>query len=174
MKIIITLFMVGLLSACTGLPKGVEPVVDFESERYLGQWYEIARLNHRFERGLSNVTATYSKRDDGGLIVQNRGYSIKKDEWKDAEGKAYFVGDEDVGHLKVSFFGPFYASYAIFELDKEDYQYAYVSGNSTNNLWYLSRTPTVTEASLERFKKRATELGFDLSELIIVDHEAKK
>lgn len=173
MKLILTFVMVGLLSACTGLPKGVEPVADFDGERYLGQWYEIARLNHRFERGLSNVTATYSKRDDGGLVVKNRGYSIKKGEWKDAEGKAYFVDDENVGHLKVSFFGPFYASYAIFELDKEDYQYAYVSGNSTSNLWYLSRTPAVSDAALERFKSRATELGFDLSELIIVDQDAK-
>ena len=93
-----------------GLPKNIEPVTGFESDKYLGTWYEIARLDHRFERGLSNVTATYTPRDDGGLVVANRGYSTTKLEWKEAEGKAYLVGDASVGHLKVSFFGPFYAT----------------------------------------------------------------
>lgn len=161
------------ISACTGLPKQVEPVAEFEVERYLGQWYEIARLDHRFERGLSNITATYSLRDDGGLVVENRGYSEKKAQWQEATGKAYFVGDSKIGHLKVSFFGPFYGSYAVFELDKQDYQYAFVSGNTTKYLWYLSRTPVVSDESLEGFKSRATELGFDTSTLIVVDQKPR-
>ena len=159
------------ITGCTGLPKNVVPVSDFDAERYLGTWYEIARLDHRFERGLSNVTATYTPRDDGGIVVENRGYSTKKGEWQDATGKAYFVGDRTTGHLKVSFFGPFYGSYAVFELDKSNYQYAFVSGNSTSYLWLLSRTPEVDPSILDAFKSRAEQLEFDTSELIMVNHE---
>jgi len=159
------------LSACTGLPKNIEPIEGFETERYLGTWYEIARLDHRFERGLSNVTATYSLRDDGGLVVQNRGYSKEKAEWKEATGKAYFVGESTTGHLKVSFFGPFYGSYAVFELDKDDYQYAFISGNTTKYLWLLAREPNVSPELLERFKTQASAAGFDTVNLIIVDQE---
>jgi len=171
MRVILTLVVFACLSACTGIPKNVVPVNSFSVDRYLGQWYEIARLDNRFERGLSNVTATYSLRDDGGVVVENRGYSATDDEWKDATGKAYFVGDKEVGHLKVSFFGPFYASYVVFELDEQDYQYAFVSGNTKKFLWYLSRTPTVSAESVEQFKARAIELGFDLAELVLVDQQ---
>jgi apolipoprotein D and lipocalin family protein len=107
----------GLLQSCTGTPEGVEVVTDFELDRYLGTWYEIARLDHSFERGLSNVTANYSMRDDGGVKVVNRGFNTEKSEWDEATGKAYFVGESDIGQLKVSFFGPFYGGYNIVELD---------------------------------------------------------
>lgn len=167
---LIFVVLLGVISGCTGLPKQVEPVSDFELNRYLGTWYEIARLDHRFERGLRNVTATYSMRDDGGVVVSNRGYSEKKGEWKDAQGKAYFVGDANTAHLKVSFFGPFYGSYAVFELDKENYQYAFVSGNTTKYLWLLSRTPTVSDNTLSTFIEKASTLNFDTSKLIMVDH----
>ena len=110
------------LAACTGMPEGVQPVSDFELDRYLGKWYEIARLDHSFERGLTQVTAEYSLRDDGGVRVVNRGFSADKGEWNEAEGKAYFVESPDLGYLKVSFFGPFYGSYVVFELDKEAYR----------------------------------------------------
>ncbi|MFA0071671.1 lipocalin family protein, partial [Vibrio breoganii] len=108
-----------------------------------GTWYEVARLDHSFERGLSNISAEYSLRDDGGVKVVNRGYSLEKGEWNEAEGKAYFVEESDQGYLKVSFFGPFYGAYVVFELDKEGYQYAFVSGPDTDYLWLLSRTPEV-------------------------------
>ena len=101
-----------LLTGCVGVPKGVKPVQGFALDRYLGRWYEIARLDHSFERGLSHVTASYSMREDGGVRVLNRGYSEKKKEWKTAEGKAYFVKGPDEGYLKVSFFGPFYGGIA--------------------------------------------------------------
>ena len=166
--------LLALLTACTGLPKNVEPVQDFELDRYLGTWYEIARLDHRFERGLQNVTANYALKDDGGVVVTNRGYSAKKREWNEAEGKAYFVGDTNTGHLKVSFFGPFYGTYAVFELDKVDYQYAFVSGNTTKYLWLLSRTPTVSDEVMANFKQRAAELEFDLDGLIMVNHSPVK
>jgi len=173
MKVWILLFAFTLISGCTGLPKNVVPVTEFDADRYLGTWYEIARLDHRFERGLSNVTATYSTREDGGLVVENRGFSTRKGEWKNATGKAYFVGDKTTGHLKVSFFGPFYGSYAVFELDKDDYQHAFVSGNTTKYLWLLSRTPQVSDQLLENFKTRAENLGFDISKLIMVNHQSK-
>ena len=121
---LLTLSSLLLLVSCSGVPKNVEPITSFELSRYLGTWYEIARLDHRFERGLSAVTAEYSLRDDGKVRVKNQGFSTEKNEWKDAIGKAKFKTTEDVGHLLVSFFGPFYASYVIFELD-DNYRYAF-------------------------------------------------
>ena len=160
-----------LLGGCVGIPKGVKPVKGFELDRYLGTWYEIARLDHSFERHLQNVTAQYSMRDDGGVKVINRGYSTKKGEWKEAEGKAFFVGDQDEAYLKVSFFGPFYGSYIVFELDEEDYQYAFISGPDLSYLWLLSRTPEVSDETMRLFENRAGSLGFNLDELILVNHE---
>lgn len=161
-----SLFLLG----CLGMPESVTPVDDFELEKFLGTWYEIARLDHSFERGLQHVTAEYSLRDDGGVRVVNRGYSVEKDKWKQAEGKAYFVKNSDQGYLKVSFFGPFYGSYVVFQLDKENYQYAFVSGANTSYLWFLSRTPTVDNQLIDQFIEQATELGFNTEKLIIVNH----
>lgn len=158
-----------LLTGCTALPEKVTPVTGFELSRYLGTWYEIARLDHAFERGLSHVTARYRLRDDGGVEVVNRGYDSEKGRWKDATGKAYFVGAPDVGHLKVSFFGPFYGTYAVFGLDRENYQHAFVSGPDTDYLWLLSRNPTVTAEVMRRFTDAASERGFDVASLIQVD-----
>ena len=111
--------LLGLQAGCSGIPEGTSAVRDFELERYLGTWYEIARLDHRFERGLSNVTATYTRRDGGGVDVLNRGYDSEAGEWEEAKGKAFFVESPDVGHLKVSFFGPFYGAYNIIELEDD-------------------------------------------------------
>ena len=158
------------LTACTGMPPGIEPVGDFALERYLGTWYEIARLDHRFERGLTNVTATYTRRGDGGVDVVNRGYRSAKAAWDSAEGKAYFVGDKDVGRLKVSFFGPFYGAYNIFELDREGYRYAMVAGPNRSYLWILAREPNLSPAIVERLVAHAASLGFDTARLIYVEH----
>jgi len=158
------------LSSCTSLPDGITPISGFQSEKYLGTWYEVARLDHSFERGLSDVTATYNRREDGGIEVINRGFKGKSDDWKEANGKAYFVGDSDVGHLKVSFFGPFYGSYVIFDLD-DDYRHAFIAGNSRKNLWLLSRTPGVSDALKAEFLEKIDELGFDREELIWVSQE---
>ena len=160
-----------ILTACTGKPEGVVAVKEFELDRYLGQWYEIARLDHSFERGLNNITAEYSLRDDGGVKVINSGFSKEDGEWQQAEGKAFFVDETDIGHLKVSFFGPFYGSYIIFELDQENYQYAFVSGPNTSYLWLLARTPQVDEKITEQFIRRSQQLGFDTSKLIYVEHD---
>jgi apolipoprotein D and lipocalin family protein len=167
-RLIVLLMLPCLLAACLGMPKGVRPVAGFELERYLGKWYEIARLDHSFERGLTRVTAEYSLREDGGVRVINRGFSAAKQEWNEAEGKAYFVEGEDQGYLKVSFFGPFYGSYVVFELDREAYQYAFIAGPDTSYLWLLARTPVVSDEVLRRFTERAAELGFATDSLILV------
>ncbi|MCE3253579.1 MAG: lipocalin [Cellvibrio sp.] len=159
-----------LLTSCTGVPDNIKPVESFEVNRYLGTWYEIARLDHRFERGLSQVTAEYSLREDGGVKVINRGYSSEDKEWKAAEGKAYFVDKPDTGHLKVSFFGPFYSSYVIFELDKANYQYSLVSGAGKDYFWILARQPTLEPALLNRLIEQAKSLGFATDKLIMVEH----
>ncbi len=159
-----------LLIGCTGIPNGVTPVKNFDESRYLGKWYEIARLDHAFERGLSHVTAEYALRKDGGINVVNRGFSVASNTWEEATGKAYFVGKRDEGHLKVSFFGPFYGSYVVFELDEVNYQYAFVSGYDTSYLWLLSRTPTIGEHIKMRFIEQSKALGFDTDALIFTKH----
>ena len=158
-----------LFMAVPSHAKSYTCVEDFDVEQYLGTWYEIARLDHPFERGLDEVTATYSWNENGTIRVQNRGYDTKKEKWNEAVGKAKFKGDKDVGALKVSFFGPFYAGYNIVMLD-EAYQYALVVGPNTKYLWVLSRTPALDEKIYKKLLKKAEELGFDTSKLIIVKH----
>ena len=160
-----------VLTGCLGMPDKVSPVTGFELQKYLGKWYEIARLDHSFERGLTRVSAEYSLRDDGGVAVINRGYSQQDAQWKQAEGKAYFVNGPDEGYLKVSFFGPFYGSYVIFELDQEEYQYAFVSGPDLSYLWLLSRKPDLEAEVIDRFVSRAKQLGYDTAQLIFVEQE---
>jgi apolipoprotein D and lipocalin family protein len=162
-----------LLSACLGMPDGVEPVQGFDADRYLGRWYEIARLDHSFERGLSNVTAEYSLRDDGAIRVINSGFDTDEGEFDSVEGVARFVRGEDEAYLKVSFFGPFYGSYVVFELDREDYGYAFVSGFNNDFLWLLAREPEVSEDVRGAFIERAQALGFDVDELLWVDHSPR-
>lgn len=158
-------------TSCVGLPDHLQPVRPFDAQRYLGRWYEIARLDHSFERGLTKVTATYSLREDGGLKVVNEGYSAQTGTWKRAEGKAYFVKDSGQGYLKVSFFGPFYGSYVVFELDQAHYQYALVAGPDRSYLWLLSRTPTLAPALQEELLAKAKSEGFDTSRLILVEQD---
>ena len=164
------LFSLMGLTGCLGYPDDITPVKGFDVNRYLGTWYEIARLDHSFERGLTKVTADYSLRDDGGLQVINRGYSEVNKEWQEAAGKAYFVRGKDEAYLKVSFFGPFYASYVVFELD-EEYQFAFVTSSSTSYLWLLARTPRISEDLLQQFLSRAGQLGYPVDDLIFVEHD---
>ena len=171
-KLTLLLLISQILSGCVGLPDNVKPVQDFELDRYLGKWYEVARLDHSFERGLEQVTANYSMRKDGGVSVVNRGFSNKKNKWKEAQGKAFFVNDEGEGYLKVSFFGPFYGTYAIFNLDKENYDYAFVSGPDTSYLWLLSRTPNLEQKIIDKFLVQSKQLGFNVDNLIFVDQKS--
>ena len=163
----ILFFIYFVLTGCVGIPDGIQPVQDFEVDRYLGKWYEIARLDHSFERGLQGVTAQYSLREDGGLKVINRGFNTESKRWQEAEGKAYFVTDVNSGHLKVSFFGPFYGSYIIFDLGNE-YEYSLVTSSDKTYLWLLSRTPVIDDVLKKDLVNRMADLGFETQTLIFV------
>ena len=167
----ILILVTATVLGCTSVPKGLEPVSGFDGDRYLGKWYEIARLDHSFERNLSNVSAMYTAKENGEIGVLNRGYNEKAGEWKQIEGKARFVGDETIGSLKVSFFGPFYGGYHVIELDKINYGYAMVSGPNLSYLWILSRTTELEEAIYSGLVSRAAELGFDTTQLVRVEHD---
>lgn len=164
------MLVVMLLAGCVGMPDNVQPVRPFALDRYLGKWYEIARLDHSFERGLTRVTAEYSLRPDGGVKVVNRGYLAKEGRWKEAEGKAYFAGRQDEGYLKVSFFGPFYGAYVVADLDPE-YRHALVCGPDRNYLWILAREPRLDEAVRAGLVAKAESLGFDTKALTWVDQQ---
>ena len=163
------LVMLLLVVSCTGVPPGVTPVQQFSLPNYLGTWYEIARLDHSFERGLTEVTANYSLRDDGGVRVLNRGYDAEEGAWHDAEGKACFVDEPTVGRLKVSFFGPFYGAYNIARLSP-DYSMALVVGPDLSYGWILARSPNPSAEMLKSFQQTATELGISLDSWIMVAH----
>jgi len=170
MRLFCLLTPILLLTACAGNPVNAVPVTGFDQEKYLGTWYEIARLDHGFERGLSHVSATYTRREDSKITVLNQGYKASSQKTKTATGKAKFAADNTTGHLKVSFFGPFYGDYIIFDLDKTDYSRAYISGGKDNYLWLLSRTPTITQSVRSDFLKKSKALGYDTESLIWVDH----
>lgn len=157
-----------LLSGCEDKkPEKVTPVENFKVSEYLGTWYEIVRLEHRFEKGMEAISATYSMREDGGVKVLNRGYKSVEKEWNEAEGKAFFVKSPDVGFLKVSFFGPFYGSYIVMDTDYKTY--TMISGPDLSYFWILSRTPTLDKKILGRLLAKAKEAGFDTSKLIYPD-----
>jgi apolipoprotein D and lipocalin family protein len=157
------------LSVHAGTPNYLaESVRDFRLESYLGTWYELARMDHRFERGMSHVTATYSMKSNGKVKVLNKGYVKSKSKWKSASGFAKFMETPDVGALKVTFFWPFFGGYHIVEL-ADDYSYALIAGDSNKYLWILSRTPTLPEQVYTKLLTRARNLGFNTDELIFVD-----
>jgi len=166
-SLVVTAFAAG----CTGIPKGLEPVSGFDKDRYLGKWYEIARLDHSFEKNLSNVSAEYAQKKDGDIKVVNRGYNEKTGKWKQIEGKARFIGDKTIGSLKVSFFGPFYGGYHIIAVDRNEYNYALVAGPSRSYLWILSRTTSLNEETYDTLVGRAAQLGFDTDSLIKTAHD---
>lgn len=158
------------ITGCVAAPRGVDVVNTFDLERYLGTWYEIARLDHRFEHGLSRVSANYSKRADGGLDVVNRGFKQQQSSWKEVKGRAYPVGNQGLASLKVTFFWPFYAGYNIIDLDQDRYHYALVCGPSRDYLWILAREKKLDEAIVDRLVSKAKELGFKTNDLIFVEH----
>lgn len=170
-KWLLILLSLSLLS-CSEQIKNLNVVQNVDANQYLGTWYEIARLDHSFERDLQNVSAQYSKNPDGSIKVINRGFNAKKNAWKEAEGKAYFVDAANAdgtysGKLKVSFFGPFYGAYNIIELDKPYYNYAMVTSGK-DYLWILSRTPQLPYPIKQHLIAHAKELGFATDQLIYV------
>lgn len=165
MRPLFVTFCLSLIASCTQVPEGVKPVHPFDLTQYLGEWHEIARLDHRFERDLTEVTAQYSIRPDGGVRVINKGFNSKTKEWQEAEGKAYFVDDTSTGRLKVSFFGPFYGSYTVAKLES-DYSMALVVGPSLDYAWVLARNPKPTERLCQQYFNAAADLGIKATEWI--------
>ena len=167
---ILALFFALTLAACsTAPPEGLRPVTSFEINRYLGQWYEIARLDHSFERGMSDVNATYQLQDDGSVKVINRGYDTQRQAWKEAIGRALFIGDSSTGSLKVSFFGPFYGGYHVIALDQQNYRWSLVAGPDRDYLWILARDKTLPAEVREQLVSQARALGFATDKLIWVE-----
>jgi apolipoprotein D and lipocalin family protein len=150
--------------------KTLPPVPEFDLNRYLGTWYEIVRIPHRFEKDLIKVTATYSLRPDGKIQVLNRGYKPSKGKWSEAKGKAWVPDLRVPARLKVSFFWPFSAEYKIIRLDA-DYQWALVTSGSTDYLWLLSRIPKMEEAVVDSLVRFVNGKGFDVGKLIRVEQE---
>lgn len=165
----ITLTMILTLFSCSTIPKGVTAVSPFEKEKYLGKWYEIARFDFKFEEGLNNTSAEYSIRDDGKIKVVNRGYDYEQQSWKEAVGKAKFVSKDTIAMLKVSFFEPFYSGYNVLALDA-NYRYALVSGSSFKYLWILSREKTIPDEIKKSFLEKAESSGFNISDLLWIEH----
>lgn len=168
--IVVSPLLLGL-AGCVGVPSGIEPVKGFDVTRYQGKWYEIARLDHSFERGLTNVSATYTLRKDGGLNVLNRGFDKRRNAWKHAEGRAYFVKQKTIGSLKVTFFWPFYGAYNIVALDHENYSYALVCSSNRSYLWLLARDKTLDSSTIDKLLSVAHNLGFEVDKLIFVEHD---
>lgn len=166
MALLVSIFA---LAGCTKIPEGLQPVQGFVLERFLGTWYEIARLDHKFERGMDNVTTEFSAAGEDGFSIVNRGYLVKTGKWTEEQGKGAYVGDKNIGSLKVSYFGPFYGGYHIIDLDKDNYRYAMVAGPSRSILWILSRDKTMDDKTYSALAAKAGHLGFDLKKLIIVN-----
>lgn len=161
-----------LLSACGGIPEGIRPVADLDLQRYAGRWYELARYDHRFERGMSHVTADYTLLPSGKVAVVNRGYLQESSEWKSANGKARWAAEPGAGHLEVSFFGPFYADYVVFYLS-DDYQQALVTGPSRDYFWMLSRTPQISDQQWQQLSAVAQRNGFSPQQWVVVKQDER-
>lgn len=158
-----------LTASASALPKGAKAVGEIDLAKYLGKWYEVARADFVFERGLSNTTAEYSLLDGNKIKVVNRGYDAKRDKWKKAEAKGRFRSGVQNGELEVSFFGPFYSEYNIVALDA-DYRYALIVGSGPKYAWILSRERTIPEEVKAEYLEIARSIGVDTEKLIWVEH----
>jgi apolipoprotein D and lipocalin family protein len=163
-------FVLGLTACSTTPPEGIKAVTPFDIARYEGQWFEVARLDHSFERGMSDVSARYSRQADGSVQVINRGFDAKKNDWKEAIGRAVFTGDPQTASLKVSFFGPFYGGYHVAALDQENYQWALVVGPDRDYMWILARDKQLKPEVRAKLLAQATTMGLAVDKLIWVSH----
>lgn len=159
-----------VLTACKTIPKGATAVKPFDKSKYLGKWYEIARLDYKYERHLDHVTAEYGLKANGMISVNNKGYNYKKQRWEQSEGKAKPVSDPQEAKLKVSFFGPFYSGYNVIAIEG-DYRYALVAGKNTRYLWLLSRETSMPDKVRTRFLEQAQALGYDTQKLVWVKQD---
>ena len=159
-----------LSSSCASIPKNATAVTNFDVNRYLGSWYEIARFDYRFEKNLDNVAAQYSLNDNGTIKVLNSGYNFKSNEWKSTTGIAKFKKDKSIAEIKVSFFRPFYSGYNVIAIDK-DYKYALVAGRDLSYLWILSREEIIPENIKKEYLALAQKIGYETDKLVWVKHE---
>lgn len=155
------------------IPEGAKAIQNFDKSKYLGKWYEIARLDFTFEKDMDNTMAEYSLNTNETIKVINSGYNYKKEKWSKVEGKAKFIGSDEVAELKVSFFGPFYAPYNVIALEG-DYTYALVVGKNTDYLWILSREKTIPNDIKEEFLAIAKNLGFNTEKLVWPSHDRER
>lgn len=152
------------------IPEGIHPIEDFDLHRYLGKWYELARIDHSFERGLQRTQAEYSLNADGSIQVINRGFNAKRGEWKISHGKAKPILTPDIAALKVSFFGPFYGGYNVVALD-DNYQWAMVIGSNLDYFWILSRKPSLPSGIEEQLTHQAQMLGVNMQKVLWVHQD---
>ncbi|MDE6300808.1 MAG: lipocalin family protein [Muribaculaceae bacterium] len=152
-----------LLTGCSKLTVDNSVVNDFDLDRFLGGWYEIARFDHRFERGMEQTKANYTLREDGKVDVLNTG--LKNGKPTEAKGVAKLT--DTPGLLRVSFWGPFYSDYRILLLDP-DYQYALIGSGTDDYLWILSRTPRISPEIKDKLLAEARKRGYDPANLIWV------
>jgi lipocalin len=168
-KIFLMAFLASMLIGCESANKvDNSTVASLDLNRYLGYWYEIARFDHPFERGVYYSMARYTMRDDGKIDVLNTGI---KDGRAD-EATAIAKTTDVPGLLKVSFFGPFFSDYRVMMIDSE-YQYALVGGSTHKYLWILSRTPELDEATKASILAEADRRGYDTNRLIWVKQSGK-
>jgi apolipoprotein D and lipocalin family protein len=151
------------------VPSDIEPVEDFDVEQYMGTWYELARIDHIFERGLVNAKAQYSLNDDGSVRVVNRGFNPETGRWKQSQGTARFLGDPSVAALKVSFFGPFYGGYNVVHLDDD---ISMVIGQNLDYFWLLSRHREIEPEKMDELLALAQSMGVDTRKVIQVPQDA--
>lgn len=166
-------FLVLLLSGFSEAPKAPSVITDFQPERFLGVWYEIARTENTFQRNLDRVSATYSLSEDGYITVINRAYDLKVMRWRTNNGRALFAGERNTGTLKVSFFGTFYSRYNIIDIDRKHYSWALVCGRDRSLFWIISRRPVMDRKLLKRLVVKARELGFDTSKVLYAGYGGK-
>ena len=169
----LAVFLVLLMVSCQSQDMKIDNSVvkELNIERYLGTWYEIARYDHKFERGMVGVTANYSYREDGKIRVINKGYKGSLDgEESVAEGKAKIPDPAVPAKLKVSFFWIFYGDYFVMELD-EEYQWAIIGSKTDKYLWILSRVPQMDADLYKDLLTKLTKRGYDVSKLIEVEQK---
>lgn len=166
-RFVLFTMLAGILASCNStLSVDNTPVAHLDLNRYLGEWYEIARFDHRFERGMEQTKASYALNEDGTVRVINSG--IKNGKLKEAEGKAKLTDTPAL--LRVSFFGPFYGDYRVMLLDK-DYRYALIGSGSDDYLWILSRTPKLSENDIITILEEARRRRYDIGRLLWVKQE---
>jgi apolipoprotein D and lipocalin family protein len=176
MKIALALLLAGgiiMSTSCSSIPEGAKPVDNFDSMRYLGIWYEIARLDFKFEKNMNNTKAEYSLNNDGTIRVENSGFDYITNKQKMVIGKANFIKSKSIGQLKVSFFGPFYGVYNIILIDN-DYKYALIAGKNLNYLWILSRERMIPKEIKDQYISEARRIGYNTDSLIWVEHNQQK